>query len=40
MSSLMMEIFGNRFIFSAFIPIYIVLLLRMLAKEKKPKFEF
>lgn len=39
-SSFMMEILGNRFIFSAFIPIYIVLLLRMLAKEKKPKFKF
>ncbi len=40
LSSLMMEMLGNRFIFSAFIPIYIVLLLRMLSKEKKPKFEF
>lgn len=40
LSALMMEVLGDRFIFSAFIPIYIALLLRMLAKEKKPKFEF
>jgi MFS family permease len=39
LSSLMMAMLGNRFIFSAFIPLYIFLLLRMRWKAKKPKFE-
>ena len=39
LSSLMMEMLGNRFIFSVFIPLYIFLLLRMTWRVKKPKFE-
>ncbi|WP_413160366.1 MFS transporter [Capilliphycus salinus ALCB114379] len=35
LSSLMMAMFGNRFIFSAFIPLYIFLLLRMRGMGKK-----
>jgi MFS family permease len=35
LSSLMMEMLGNRFIFSAFIPLYIFLLLRIKNRGKK-----
>ena len=35
LSSLMMEMLGNRFIFSAFIPLYILLLLRIRTRGKK-----